>query len=287
MNHSDYPSLYQSSSVLSEKSQKAFFRALFWHLLLLFLAAIVSVVNSSEAEAWIFQAIVLIGALSCAVYLYYGKSDQNWYKGRAAAESVKTLTWRFISKAEPFNSSDDIDRSKFNLTLKGIIEQNLGLAEYLTFNVESASITQKMMDYRNASTDERRIRYIEDRIAEQQKWYAKKATYNRKTVDRFYLSLIIANIAAIIFAIAKIRFPSAPFWPTDAIVAVALSLVSWIQAKRFQELAASYALTAYEIGFIKEQAAHAMSDDELSIFVGDAENAFSREHTQWIARRDV
>jgi len=29
-----------------------------------------------------------------------------------------------------------------------------------------------------------------------------------------------------------------------------------------------------------------MTDQELSKFIGDAENAFSREHTQWIVRKD-
>lgn len=287
MDHENYPALYQSSSALSEKSQKSFYRALFWHLLLLFFASVISVINSERPEVWIFQALILIGALACAVYLYYGKSDQNWYKGRAAAESVKTLTWRFMSKAEPFVSSDEVDRSKFNLILKGIVEQNIGLAQHLTSGLESPSITEKMMNCRQEATDVRRERYINERIIEQQKWYAKKAAYNRKTVDRFYLVLVLFNIAAIFFAIAKVRFPSAPMWPTDAIVAIALSLVSWIQAKRFQELSASYALTAYEIGFIKEQAVRAMNDSEFSKFVGDAENAFSREHTQWIARRDA
>jgi len=46
-------------------------------------------------------------------------------------------------------------------------------------------------------------------------------------------------------------------------------------------------LTAYEIGFIREQISNVSTDKELSDFVKDAENAFSREHTQWAARRDV
>jgi hypothetical protein len=70
-------------------------------------------------------------------------------------------------------------------------------------------------------------------------------------------------------------------------VALAASTLSWIQAKRFSELSASYALAAHEISFIKEQAASIKKDDNLSQFVGDAENAFSREHTQWVARKDT
>ena len=59
-----------------------------------------------------------------------------------------------------------------------------------------------------------------------------------------------------------------------------------MQAKRFTELSASYALTAHEITLIREQADELKKDEHLSTFVGDAENAFSREHTQWEARKD-
>ncbi|MBD3699151.1 SLATT domain-containing protein [Enterobacter hormaechei] len=65
---------------------------------------------------------------------------------------------------------------------------------------------------------------------------------------------------------------------------IASSLVGWIQ-KRYSELSASYILTAHEIGVIKEQASYVSSESDFSSFIRDAETAFSREHTQWIARR--
>jgi len=88
-------------------------------------------------------------------------------------------------------------------------------------------------------------------------------------------------------AILKVAEINPIYLPVDVIIALASSLLSWIQAKRFTELSASYALTAHEIGFINEQIATINSEDDFSKFVGDAENAFSREHTQWAARRDV
>jgi len=68
---------------------------------------------------------------------------------------------------------------------------------------------------------------------------------------------------------------------------MAASVLSWMQAKRFSELAASYALAAHEISLIREKSMLPNTPDEFSQFVGDAENAFSREHTQWVARKDV
>ncbi|MBC8739408.1 SLATT domain-containing protein [Paraburkholderia sp. UCT31] len=76
-------------------------------------------------------------------------------------------------------------------------------------------------------------------------------------------------------------------WELSHRVAAAASVMAWIQTKRFQELAASYTLTAHEIGLLRIALPTPPAEDKFSVYVGDAENAFSREHTQWQARRDA
>lgn len=98
--------------------------------------------------------------------------------------------------------------------------------------------------------------------------------------------LIATNAIAIILSLFKIKYYDLVF-PIDVMIAIAGGILSWIQAKRFTELSASYALTAHEISLINEQSEQFDNDQDFSVFVGDAENAFSREHTQWVARRDV
>lgn len=286
MKQEDYPALYQSASDLSKRAQSAFYRAFLSHMGLLAIASAISVINSGCAEVAILQAVVLIGALGCAVYLYLARPDRHWYSGRAVAESIKTITWRYISKSEPFNGSDPIDRHNFGLKLKAIVEQNKDVAGLLTTHLDGIQISLEMDRLRKNSATERLNYYRTHRIVDQQSWYATKASANRHMVNRYFIVLISTIGIAIFFSIAKVRFPTAPFWPTDFFVTVAAALLSWIQAKRFQELSASYALAAHEISLIRQQASPPMSDDELSKFIGDAENAFSREHTQWIARKD-
>jgi hypothetical protein len=140
---------------------------------------------------------------------------------------------------------------------------------------------------REASLEQRKLTYANNRIKDQLTWYAKKARSNRRTSNVFFWALIATNGFAVLCAILRIQFVNVSIWPTDVLVALAASLLSWMQAKRFSELAASYALAAHEIGLIREQALLPSTDAELSQFVGDAENAFSREHTQWVARQDV
>lgn len=91
---------------------------------------------------------------------------------------------------------------------------------------------------------------------------------------------------AVLCAAAKIANLEFEYFPTDVFIAVAASILTWMQAKRFTELSASYTLTANEIALIREEAFNLNREEDLSKFVGDAENAFSREHTQWEARKD-
>lgn len=287
MNHSDYPALYQSASELSERSQNVFYRAFLSHMTLLAIASAISVANSPSAEVAILQALVLVGALGCAIYLFSVRPERHWYSGRAVAESIKTSTWRYITRAEPFDSSDEVDRHNFRLKLKAIVEQNKDVAGLLVTHLDGVQISDAMENLRQTTDAQRLAYYRIHRITDQQTWYAKKASANRMSVNRYFIALLITIGVSIFLSIAKVLHPTAPYWPTDFFVTVAAALLSWIQAKRFQELSVSYSLAAHEISLIREQAATSMKTDELSKFVGDAENAFSREHTQWTARKDT
>lgn len=287
MKHTDYPALFKAASDLSASAQKSFFLAFKWHMGLLIAAAIISMVNLTDAFVAIGQAMTLLCALGCAIYLYSAKPDRHWYSGRALAESVKTSTWRFVTRSEPFANPDEQDRSNFVQRLRQLLELNKDVAGRLSTHLNEAQITDEMERVRSLSTADRQSYYCEFRIVEQLSWYAQKAAFNRRMATGFYVALFVAIFVAIVFSLAKIRFPSANYWPTDTLVTLAASLLSWIQAKRFQELAVSYSLTAHEISFIRQQTGVSMNEAQLSAFVGDSENAFSREHTQWMARRDT
>lgn len=174
----------------------------------------------------------------------------------------------------------------FRRKIKAVFDQNRDMASVLTSHLDSPQISEKMTQLRSQSLEERRAAYFEHRIEDQLAWYKAKATSNASAAKWFFRLLITVNVVAIILALVRIAFSTAPYWPTDVMVAAAASLLSWMQAKRYTELSASYALTAFEIQFVREQSQVEMTEQRFSSFVGDAENAFSREHTQWVARKD-
>ena len=73
-----------------------------------------------------------------------------------------------------------------------------------------------------------------------------------------------------------------------AVVAVAataaVAVAAWTRTKAHSELAEAYAVTAREVAQIRASAAE-VAEEDWRDFVANAEQAFSREHTLWHARR--
>lgn len=253
MQEQDFPALYRSADDLSLKSQQQFFGALRVHLVTLVVAAILSIVSIPHWSVAAAQLLALLGALGCSIYLFAMRPDRFWYAGRAVAESIKTITWRYVCRAEPFQGDDASARNDFRQTLKQIVEQNREVCQSLTEHLDGLQFTPVMEQMRARTLEERRATYADCRIKDQLTWYAKKAAFNRRMSRYFFWALIGVNTIAVVCAVLRMVYVDQPFWPTDVFVAMAASVLSWMQAKRFSELAASYALAAHEIGLIKEQ----------------------------------
>lgn len=286
MLENEFPSLYRSANELSIRSQSKFFSALLIHLLALVIAAILSVVNIPHWSVAMLQIISLLTALGCSIFLFIVRPERLWYGARAVAESIKTVSWRYICKAEPFHE-DNIAKKVFNQKLRSIIDQNKDVCKVLTEYLNEAQVTEKMQSIRSKTLMDRKDIYLNYRIEDQHSWYATKSKFNKMKARHLILLLILINIFAVFCAFLRLIYIDVVFWPTDIFVAIAAGLLSWIQAKRFSELAASYSLASFEISIIKGEADQPTNEKDFSKFVSDTENAFSREHTQWIARKDV
>lgn len=287
MNQDELPALHRSADALANQSQKGFFLALGVHVFCLIVAAALSVLNSLNWQAAVCQALVMLLALACSVYLAASRPDKIWYLARAVAESIKTMAWRYVCRAEPFNGDDAAARAEFRRRLRSIIEQNPKVTGRLTENLGEAQVSNRMEEIRFADHASRVKTYAECRIRDQLTWYISKQRTNAHKAKTCFALLIASNVIAVVLALMKIRYPSAAFWPTDIVLACAGALLTWMQARRYSELSASYATAATDISLFEDQLTAGISEGDFSTFVGDAENAFSREHTLWIARQDA
>lgn len=287
MTEIDFPPLYEAADDASKKAQKKFLWALGGNLTLLVVAAAMSVANVQTSYFALLQMAPLVGTLMLTLYLAVMRPQRIWYGTRALAESVKTVSWRYVMRAEPFTRDEASDRDHFKDSLTDIFTTNTNISAHAVTMASGSQITQEMTRVRNLPLQQRIDVYEAERVEDQQGWYSRKARLNQRSSTLWFSGLILMNLLALGFAAAKVAHPTVNYWPTDILVAAAASVMAWIQTKRFQELAASYTLTAHEIGLLRIALPNPPTTDKFSKYVGDAENAFSREHTQWQARRDV
>ena len=288
MEYKAYPALFRASDSASMKAQSTYMKAIKAHIAFMVVGAALTINPLPNTEYSVFNAFIFLCALSISILIASRKYERGWYSGRAVAESVKTASWRYMMKAEPFANSKKKKQtnSLFRETLDEILKTNNQLGDLLGGALSAEEqITQEMEKTRAQDFNNRKAFYLRHRIDEQREWYAKKSEENQRKGNRFFYLLILLQSLAIICVLSRVAFHDWALWPTEVFVVGAGGVVTWTQLKRFQELSAAYGLTAHEIGLIKGKLADADTEQEFSEFVRDAENAFSREHTQWAAKQ--
>jgi hypothetical protein len=284
----EYPALYKSASEGSATAQSRFLNTIRWEYFLLFVVSIASATRGLSGLNPLILSILLVILAGLFVYKTVKKLDQDWYRCRALAESVKTSTWRFSMRAHPFADTESIENPKaeFRNLLRDILQANRSIAENLHSD-ETEQVTASMIEIRRLSLKDRITFYVNNRIDDQRAWYAKKSSANKTAQRRwFWLTIILYVGAAISLNADQLGFSQATL-AFDPMIVLVTSTLGWLQMKRHGELTASYNLTAHEIGIIRGNSDNVETEEQFSDFVNEAELAFSREHTQWVARRDV
>ncbi|EAZ1019703.1 DUF4231 domain-containing protein, partial [Salmonella enterica] len=270
----------------SAKYQKCFFRLLFLEYFLLLLVSVIGLVTRVHAIE-ISYAVIFCALLTLMLYRNFIKHEQKWYKYRALSESIKTISWRYSMRTPPFNEGEKESAEKFIKTIGGIVKDNNYISDEIDEKyARKDKITGEMHIIRDLPYNERKQYYYDNRVVDQRNWYLNKATYNKKISRRWSLFIGLIYVASIIIVVLNaININGIPDFPVDPVTTLAASIVGWVQIKKYNELAVSYFLTAHEIGDIKEQFNYISSENDFLEFVNNAEKAFSREHTQWLARR--
>ena len=284
----ELPALFKGADEASNASQTKYLWLLRLEYGVLFVASIFALNLSRSAGYLAVYAALFIASIFLLLFRNVRKPQQDWYKCRALAESVKTSAWRYAMRSEPFSSEDEREaRRAFRSHLREILDSNRHIGEKIAgLNAEGAQITTEMEALRARSLEDRKVFYVENRIKEQRSWYAGKSKTNKDANTTWTIVCVSIYLLAIAGVITHIVYPDVVFWPIGPLVVIASAIIGWMQIKKFDELASSYALTAYEIGLTEDRLQHALAEPELSECVNEAELAFSREHTQWVARQN-
>ncbi len=291
----DYPALFQAADGASSAAQAKYLRSTRWTLIFLVTGAGLAAASPAfacdavKAAVALASAVLLVVSLSITVHLKVAKPEQLWYGGRAVAESAKSMAWRYMTGAAPYlsNLAPSGADGRFVSDLESIFKERKQLA--FGFGGEFSQqpqISERMRAVRAGDLEERRAEYLAERISDQRLWYGNEAKRNRAAGNSYFKAVVASQFFAFIAALALARWPASSVKVTGLFASLAGSLMAWLQLKQHRELAQSYSIAELELGFIEEKARHMKGEQEFSDFVSDAENAISREHTLWIARRD-
>ena len=293
ISNDDLPALYRAADEASLEGQRKYLRLIKADLVVLLAGAAFAsfdVGDPSLHKGLLVVSAILLAAGAIITLVLSRKTYKNrWYGGRAAAESAKTLAWRYMMRSEPFDDTgepESVDQ-RFTRSLREVLLESENLAMSFQNGLGAApQISEVMREVRESSLSDRKDLYVSNRIQDQRKWYSDKSNLNARREDLWFWIVAGSQLLALAAAILMVAAPDIWANPTGVFSTLAAAALAWLQVKQHEELAQSYSVAAHELGLIAEQSRHVEHEGKFSTFVADAETAISREHTLWLARRD-
>jgi hypothetical protein len=264
-----------------------------WQLGLTLLAALFGILPARELNGVnvvpLLSVAAFLGAGGFAVALHRGAPQEQWYQGRSAAESLKTLTWKYLVQARPFDGpalSPLVDR-RFLDALQDVPRSYPGATREDPAG-DGPEITRQMRDERRKPLQQRRRLYLNERLYVQRTWYLSRADEcdHKSHVWGLWtaLMLLVGIAVAIAEATSYQDLHALGLFSTGAATATA-----WTQLRQFRPLAAGYRLAARELERVSALLARIDlgakdAEETWSRLAGEAEDTISREHIVWRAR---
>jgi hypothetical protein len=237
--------------------------------------------SAVDYYAAIVAAAAFVAALAAEVFILQTQRDRVWYEGRAAAESAKTLAWRYAVGGEPFGVTSVTGRDADRLFIERVRDmlQDLDELDLSLTLVHGEQITPAMRALRNDTLDARKAAYEAARIADQQRWYAAKARWNSLRARRWSAAMVTVETLGCIGAIMK-----ASGELSDVAVLLGLfgaagaAIAAWLQTRQHQASASAYSVAANELASIRELIHWQETEASWAAFVRDAERSHESIH---------
>jgi hypothetical protein len=237
-------------------------------------------VNDSWEGTALLAGVAFIAAAVLRLILLRTRPHRFWYDGRAAAESVKTLSWKYAVGGDPFV----IDETSARATFQEVVDDVFSSFDTLTFpaNGDGSKPTESMESTRTGPLDERRDLYARERIGDQQSWYCRKAAWNQRRARLWGIVVLLLQLVGATGAFLK------GFGVVDIDIfglagAAVAAAAAWLETKQHHTIARAYRVAAEELDSIARLIPQQTEEASWARFVAEAEEAISREHTMWKA----
>lgn len=282
------PQLFQAADAASLEGQRSYVGGIRRRLLYLVIAAVSGVVTWRVGSGHLdvlglVGMVAFVGAIIEESSLWRRRPDKAWYDGRAVAESAKTLAWKYSVGGLPFPIGIAANEAERGLIDK-LDELKAQFSALELSPVAAPQISDWMSGQRSNSLNERRKTYLEERLLDQQRWYAMKARYNKQRSNHWRFALFVLEfsgaVASLITAVVKTELMLGP-----ALAMIAGAAIAWIETKQHDSLARAYSAACTDLANAEAKLKMADSEELWCREVDDAEEAISREHVVWLATR--
>lgn len=282
----DLPAFFASADAHSLRWQNRFLNLQRLQLGALVLAGVGGatdwVIAGGRASA-VAAALGFAVAAIARIVVAQQQPERRWYDGRAAAESAKTLAWRFAVCGEPFSRSLS-EKAAVSAFTERILELTRDLPSLDRPAGQEPQVSEAMKRVRSMPLGDRQAAYDSGRLGDQQAWYSRKSRWNERRSAAWNIVLVTLDVGAIAAALMRI----AGWIDIDllGIVATVSAVgVAWVQAKQHELLSRSYAVASQELSAIRDRMTGVRTEVEWAEAMEQAEEAISREHTLWRASR--
>jgi len=288
-----YPPLHEKASNQSASGKRAYnvgvALALFISLATAFFLDLADELHRQQSSSELGQGLSAASGLLLLVALGFqllnrrSSRDRRWFDGRAIAETVKTLSWRYMMRTPPFH--DDEADAHLTAVLNRVVRPDSGMSgasDVARYSGPDFAATTEMRIIRAGAFPERRAVYVKHRLEDQIEWYSRMSSGSRRAANRYFAAGVIAQAGAI--ALLLLRAIGLQMGFAGFLTTLAAAFIAWSEAKRHHELGISYAVAAEELRQMRQQRRVEGTESAFAALVLDAEGAISREHTMWIAK---
>lgn len=288
LKRSDMPALFDAADKASVSSRAVFFGIVKAQVVLL----LTGVLSGTIATATDVEQVAIVGVAAfiavaaLRVYSRLSSVEASWYDARMAAESVKSLSWRYSIGGEPFPigslTAKEAD-ALFNARLWELLS-DLGNLRTPPSRGAHYQITPAMRQLRQAGLSVRKTAYEQDRVGDQASWYAERARSNERQSRFWDAMFVLSSAVAIMFGLLQ-GFGAIRVNVLGVAGFVAALITMWTGVRRYDRQARAYGITAHELLAMASIMQPIEDEEEWADFVGSAEAAVSEEHTGWRVSR--
>lgn len=292
MNKTDFPGIQQAADEASIRSQQTYIKIVRANLISGVIGALIAIYNFEQVEpkviVYFISLMLLVLSLCLTIAVKYCRLEDLWYQGRALAESIKTLTWRYVTCSENFETAlPQINvQTNFNDSISSLSRLFPDLNTYMKTELLNRDVISSQMNSMRLTPWQTKLNnYLTYRIQDQIDWYTSKATFNSKKRQCWLLIIISSQAISVLSCAWLVFFPTTAWNLVGFFTTLSASAIGWLQLKQYQSLVQAYTTASMELNQIKSLSNTISDEHKFAAFILDSENAISREHTTWLAQR--